>query len=311
MEFHQYKTHWQIVKENAKEYRSDYRLFYDRYAEILQEEIKTNDITNNLLSISGEVAFLDSHKPYFKVWPGIAKELMNVDFNIPSTFLKFPFKAYEIRLPKTDNPLRFRGKEVTQLLVHEHERMGAKRLHIVYRLSDEFYKERYHSWYVTALLDHRITINKMIESVLIYSPHATTKENAEFFQSICRLAISVAFFGTNQHDLIIPDLPKKIAEKYDNASDTEKKELSNRAARQGHNGYRIGSREKLLPCVRSEGHNGGGEGRELAYGHLRRPHMHMYRCGPRDNSRYELRFISLVHVRPDLELKPNVGYSIK
>jgi hypothetical protein len=136
----------------------------------------------------------------------------------------------------------------------------------------------------------------------------------EATRRLMRVVIGVTFFGQDRHELVLPDLPRRVIERYQReqrqptAAEAERELQAARA--QGLTGYKIGSEINLPTALHSApGGQYGGHGQSLREGHLRRGHLRLQACGPRLQE-HKVIFVAPTVVRPDLPLKTH-GYRIK
>ena len=124
----------------------------------------------------------------------------------------------------------------------------------------------------------------------------------EMIRRILKLTVATAFFGIDQHEMVMPDLPrKKLQRRIQRASSLA--ELSEELKRDRAHlkkwtiGREISLPRPILDTVKVESN----EIRSLTHGYLRRGHMRYQVCGEGRKMR-KLIFIHPQHVRPDLPL---------
>jgi hypothetical protein len=298
----------------------------------------------SLYTTSAEAEWIKNGSPYYKVWPEMADALSNISIEIDAKRLVLPFNTYSIRLPKTEC---FRetptSPAVCSMLVHKEDYLldlakefGMKALSAFLQTEaapkdDRDYSLMIHyqfdtekdcdwmGWYFRMgikegeLLSEQFDVfwDESAQYLIGYNP------SKEFTERLLKLAISVAFFGVHNHEVIAPDIPNRYIERYHRATakrDTvEAKKLLDRAKKMGHFGWKIGSEISLpQPIVRHINDRGStGQGNELTFGHLRSGHMRLQQVGKRDDPSYELIFIAPTVVRPDLPIRSTRGFRIE
>ena len=290
-------------------------------------DAKTVDSSvNELLS---EEDWHKSGKPYFKIWPRILESLCNVRIDISGEFLKVPFKVFEIRLPRTRNCMREGdGPVLKSILVHYLEKGRSVlpplpdnqvgQLMVFYRFDAD--KEEHSEWYfgLGIFRDEKIedTIVRYVREKSIH--YDDFEPSLPLVQSIMRVAIGTAFFGIDRHELVMPDIPRKIIQRFYQAqkdrNSTEVQKILRQAKEMGHFGWKVGSEIDLPTAdVHYLDRDGVREttDRQLSFGHIRRAHMRLQPYGPKDQpSEYKLIFLYPTPVRPDLPFRESHGYLI-
>ncbi len=320
MEFHYWSDSLSLIKkQNPSWRRYGVEDGYDRLERMLT---KPKDV-NNLRLCQSERSWHRLGKPYFKVWPTMAAALSNVRMDIGGACLNLPFNTYEVRLPVRNNPvigddgLDIKGILVDRLdncpqVVFQSPRDWTLAIHTQINTPE---KAR-DSWYCCFPIRKDETLEDQIEGCSEEIVHRSNGKNSvRVVRMVVRLAISVAFFGIDRHELVAPDIPKCYQERYrkvkQDRNDTEEAEVLKQAKRMGMFGWRIGSEVDLpLPEVRyldskNDGESHGG----LTYGHIRRAHMRLQPCGQGNKDR-RLQFIPQAFVRPDLPLAETHGFRI-
>jgi hypothetical protein len=136
---------------------------------------------------------------------------------------------------------------------------------------------------------------------------------------IVRVAVGVCFFAMDRHELILPEVRRKVIDRYIAArrqpTPAEVEEALRDAREHGMgNGYKLGSELVLpRPLVRTHGIGEGGErvdGHELTHGHIRRGHMKMQPHG-KERKQKKLIFVAPTVVRPDLPLGATRGHQVR
>lgn len=279
-------------------------------------------------------------KPYYKIWPQMLDALAVVDINIPGRFLQMPYPFFEIKLPTCHHMGSPEDPKLVGLLVsvaHQGDEIdkgipmnlesSERKLVISYQfdapnreqdiLTPEAEFQRIEFSYAMGIEDDT-PLQRRLDDADFHTSlfnDATFEPGKEFRSSLMRLAIATCFFGVGQHDVVMPDLPRKLITKYREAvaAGEPTDDIIEKGNRQMHGvGWNVGSEIDLpLPLVRYE-HKDGEPAyrRELKASHIRRGHMRMQQVGPRDDPKYKMVFIPPTVVRPDLPLGRSAGYRI-
>jgi hypothetical protein len=279
-------------------------------------------------------------KPYYKIWPQMLDALAVVDINIPGRFLQMPYPFFEIKLPTCHHMGSPEDPKLVGLLVsvaHQGDEIdkgipmnlesSERKLVISYQfdapnreqdiLTPEAEFQRIEFSYAMGIEDDT-PLQRRLDDADFHTSlfnDATFEPGKEFRSSLMRLAIATCFFGVGQHDVVMPDLPRKLITKYRDAvaAGEPTDDIIEKGNRQMHGvGWNVGSEIDLpLPLVRYEHKDGEPfRKRELQTSHIRRGHMRMQQVGPRDDPKYKMVFIPPTVVRPDLPLGRSAGYRI-
>lgn len=337
MDFYQWYSMYALRRKIDKRYRT--KPYPEAYYELIKFFMDRKDLMSSITCVA-EAQWYDYGQPYYKVWPNMAEYLSNTSIDIDGKYLALPFPAYEIRLSKT-NPFREHEKApvLKSLLIHREDYTkgfavdretlqdgwadGRDWSLMVQYQFDLPQDDDAMGWYYRMPIKNDIPISDCFQDAWERTSGYMDNQyepSKEFCQKLVRLAITVAFFGTNQHELIIPDIPTKYIERYSKAvsakDETEQTKLKDKAKRLHHFGWKIGSSEITLPRPIRVYDNSHSDGvaehiRELHFAHPRNGHMRLQPYGNKENRRYELIFIPPTIVRPDLPLRPIAGFRIK
>ena len=102
-----------------------------RYAkrELRRQKMANQQWGVELDRFRAEEAWLRLGCPYFKVWPGVIPLLANVGLDVPPTYLRLPFPAFVLRLPKDDSLLKIdESHQVRTIMVVDGESEGSQRV---------------------------------------------------------------------------------------------------------------------------------------------------------------------------------------
>lgn len=277
-------------------------------------------------------------KPYVKVWPSIASKLSHTSLDIAGKYLKIPYGAFEIRLPRENNP--FSGmSDVPELhsifVIHcegTYNLRGAesRQLSVWFDLghSDHisnvgesgFDQPTY--GYLHFRIDEEITISETLElsEEINYAMESHSaagyRPTKEYYKAVLSLAICTCFFMTNSHDLICPDIPLRYQERYKKATELNDKkaveEIIKKSKKIGMGGHTLG-REIELPRpirINSNEPTQSGQTWQQRFSYVRSGHLRLQAHGPQLSQRKVI-FIEPTVVKPLLPPKPSVGYAIK
>lgn len=289
---------------------NDFETGYEWARRTFQRSITVNQFYNGLAGTMaghgaeynrsvGERDYHENGKPYYRVYPAVLPMFAKINLDIPSEYLRLPFSAFCIRLPK-DNPLTFGdGRYVRSFLMCEHPVMDRDADRRVYLWMDTNEFERTpggHAGvisYAQLVLDPGVQIGQSIE-LLPPAPEADVP--MDIIQRVLRLGVSVCFLATGSDKLITPDvLSKDLAAwlEAERRQDSGRQHtIEERARRRGKLGWNVGAREVVHHVSRGES---AGIGRELQHQHQRGAHFR--RVGDR------VTFVRQHTVRPDLPAK--------
>ena len=319
--------------------------FYEAQIESLYKACRRRGMSEEeshgqLFTVAAQQHWYQWGKPYYKIWPQMLDALAVVDINIPGRFLQLPYPFFEIKLPTChglgtpDHPRLVgvfvstaeRGDDLSFGIPMIGQGKGRKLIvsyqfdeptHERDRLSDHTEFQRLEYSYAMTIEDDTPLQDRLAQAdqhTSVYND-GTFEPAKEFRSSLMRLAIATCFFGVGQHEVVMPDIPRKLITKYREAvaAGNPTDDIVDKGNRQMHGvGWKVGSEIDLpLPLVRYEYKDSEPmRKRELATSHIRRGHMRMQQVGPRDDPRYKMVFIPPTVVRPDLPLGRSAGYRI-
>lgn len=117
MQFHDYHTHYQIIRMNNKRHwlvADGPEKFGIRYVTELEAGVQSaygktiqevDPITPALILM--ETKWHALGRPYFNVWPSIIPALLKLRLDADASYFRLPLEQLLIRFPKTQNPLRW------------------------------------------------------------------------------------------------------------------------------------------------------------------------------------------------------------
>jgi hypothetical protein len=284
--------------------------FYQRRAVGAMNRGKSADheVASDLLH-QAEGAWYAAGRPYYKVWPSIAEALCHTDMRVDGEFFRLPFAGVEVRLPVRDNPLEpCRALVAARIEATSPDRDWS----LVIAFTDgPPGSDRTLTW----IADMPVRVGLSLEDALDQTALLTQCPDSGLARRAMRVVVGVAFFGLDRHEVILPDLPRRVVERYRRErrqpTEAEGRLLLQEAREAGLHGWRVGS-EIVLPTATVEDRDaeqGDGE-RHLTAGHVRRGHMRWQAYGERHGQR-RLQFIPPTVVRADLPLRSQHGYRVQ
>lgn len=115
MQFHDYHTHYQIMRAQDKRHplvADGPEKFYARYVASLMQGVeaaygqpleRVDPITPALVQM--ETNWHQLGRPYFNLWPSIIPALTKLKLDADASFFRLPLDQLLVRFPKSDNPL--------------------------------------------------------------------------------------------------------------------------------------------------------------------------------------------------------------
>lgn len=262
-----------------------------------------------------ERAYYAAGTPYYKVWPSILQALSHTDMNIDGEYFAMPFPAFEVRLPKTDNPLApLTSALVARVEPGDDDNDGRE---WTFCMEAETVNNDGRPCVMLARqgVQRGRKLDDMVDAVRTEYIGGFSLDTS-LIRQLLRVCIGVCFFGVDRHELVLPEVPRKIIDRYQRErrqpTDAEARDILRQARKVGLCGWKVGS-EIDLPTADLRQHaapEGQGEGRSLTTGHVRRGHLRMQACGPGYRDR-KLIFLPPTVVRPDLPMGSGHGYRIR
>jgi hypothetical protein len=138
-----------------------------------------------------------------------------------------------------------------------------------------------------------------------------SKDVSDFFKTMMRILIGISFFSMDNHELIMPDLPRRVISAISHSKTQQEKDQRLADAMKKQPGFKVGKEIELpRPIVVPDPYKSEPTGRELQYSHLRSGHLRLQRYGSQGNYTYETIFIEPTVVRPDLPMGQSPGYKV-
>lgn len=250
-----------------------------------------------------EDAWTEAHRPYFKIWPEVISTLTEVTVDVPVEYLKLPFPAIVIRLPKTGSPLAIgESLQIRSLLVTDFSQ-GMNRFVYLWVDIGETEPNGFPMlhWSRLDCLPGTTIEKSLNENRTPNLPGVNLR--GVLVQKCLRLAVSVCFLSTGTDRLVQPDVLSKDLQAYIEArrrSDQSKvREIEQRAERRKGKGWNVGQHERLRPVIyRNPADSSQAESmHQLTHQHQRRAHFRLLPSGA-------VAFVRQATVRPDLPVTP-------
>jgi hypothetical protein len=334
VEFHEYRTLWGSFKQHFPE--STISDFYGEVRELgAIESIRGNRFGPSTANQAiAEQTWLEEGRPYFKIYPDMIHLLLKTKMDVPSQYLRCPFKSFCLRFPKGHQipELTQDGYEIRAILIDESQneldfttaKIKPHRSIIAWMdfgEDEKNFPERDMGVYVPVVTYTQLKAvdDKSIEDCICRNVEGTEGRvcdegvpiTLEMTDACFRIAVAICFLATGADQIVEPDVLSKDLPRYIGSDDKAlKKRLVEKAHRRGKKGWTVG-REIKFPYHRQESHDATGAGRQLKYSHQRAAHFHAVRYGP-NKSLVKVVFIRQLTVRPDLPPAPGRrGYKTK
>jgi len=296
---------------------------------------------NEYAFMQAEQTWMAFGEPYYKIWPDMARAMSEVSIEIPNSSFKMPYPSFAILLPRGDrNTLRDpNGPALKTIIVYEflnswtpdsnefkitHKHELASGAHRAIQVNYEFdttWKGVPSCFHSSMSMYDGGSMEAEFEKSFEHSSDTFEKslEAGEYAPPtepvgrIMRLAVATCFFGIDQHELVMPDLPRRKIEKRAVQRNISHAAAYRELAREMNatKMWTIGSEIALPPVeyVKKEERTDGGEVREWTHAVTRRGHMRWQAHGPERKER-KLIFVHPHICRPDLPFAKVHGYKI-
>jgi len=295
---------------------------------------------DNMRQQLAEDQYYCAGRPYYRLYPEMLAALAKINIGIDAGLLNLPFPAFRIDFPKDtyrehDDAPYLRGLLVTgrrsgdpgiaSSLRTKFAPAGIENpsyISIDADFGDELRMRGLPNLslpckpFIVIETREGATIHKRIEEAFNWSEEDGTSQyirdeapgympSQEFMASWARIAVGIAFFAVNRHEVVISDIPAALKDKLDRAKASGSKKRIARARsrmRPFRKGFTVG-KELLVPRSLTESDDGTTSGPGLQFAHLRTGHMRWQAHGPRMQER-KLIFIPPTLVRKDLPMPP-------
>lgn len=260
-------------------------------------------------------------RPYYKVWPGMVEALRNTALNISVDSFVMPYESFAVMMPsdmggsflviKIDRSEFDSFPKLADGLGDMDSRVGREFRFalgiLLWGEEDDLTSCRLRAFEGDLF---RSAIEREVPIML--SGHFAHEPTV--FANLWRVAIAVAYFGVDNHEVVCPDIEKPIID-LNCRPKLRKMRQENAAKKHARNianckGWLVGSEIDLpRPEVINRGDVRHGTGTELTAGHIRSGHMRMQACGEALKD-HKLIFVPPTVVRPDLPFRQTHGYRI-
>lgn len=329
---------------DVKRHFAHFEQFYTEMRATIFETLQANgpgsakhgsDDLNLFNQCGDELDWFNNGKPYYKIDPWILPHLSSIPLTLPCEHLVFPFEAFEIRLPKDQFKENDKAPWVRGMLVcvyrkedlQEAKQSGMVSFNtdadtdlLVLRIDvgpEEFTRNdpetglpitsvgeaqffiRFKLKPGTSVIDCYRQRRSDMEKMQGYIP------DSDFCEKCIAIAVGTAMVACRNEEMIAPDLPRKLIERYyiaKKGGDEQKlAEINRKRLKVGMGkGWIVGMEDSERPVIITEQ---GEQKGPLQYGHWRSPHARLQPYGPRLKPTYRLIFIPASRVRKDLPLK--------
>ena len=273
-----------------------------------------------MYALKAEATYYESGQPYYKVWPNMIEAMTRVSLDVPGEAFALPYRGFVIRLPTGDHALRTKGVLCAAILVGtvwRGEPISIQTITygtvVVDGLLDITYQFTNGSATRTSYgIQNDTSLEEQLHLWTAGCPSdelaATFETTPEFKRKLLAVILATSLFGTNRHELVMPDVPRDEITivgrgKRGKALRQMRKPVQTK-------GWKVGSEIDLpRPLIKYLKRSSGG-GTELECGHIRSGHMRMQPCG-KDNKDRKLIFVAPMLIRPDLPMRTTHGYRIQ
>ena len=305
-------------------------------------EMETYELCSAMTNVTCHQNWRAFGAPYYKVWPEMSWMLSEVSMSMEGKYLNLPYPSFALLMPQGEkHAMQEPGCPVMKsclvsrldtghsaggiVMEYKSWKDRAYSLHIEYQFDGHEANGQPIVYCLTMPMYLDRPIEECVQIALTRSSEYSDGSyvpSEKFIEKLLRLIVSVTFFGVDQHEFVMPDLPKKkivkVMKALKDGDDSKIKEAANKAEHQAKKhgtgfGWSIGS-ETDLPTSDVEFRYEGGK--KLAKGErkfagVRRGHMRLQPYGGRDKPDYRMIFIKPTVIRPDLPMKASRGYTLK
>jgi hypothetical protein len=244
MKFNQYQTTYAIIKKKARKELG--RKFVD--LSIDEFYTKSMDGAPDIMCYNhacAEHMWIKCGKPYYKLWPGIAKALLNLKLDIPISMVKLPQKALLIKLPEGQDFLK-QDDFACKVIIAAYN-LSSK---VIIVLSDWGEYDQLDSpvYYVQQLhINDDTTVEKSIPPGIHPTANIGLVLSSANRLNIVRLLSGICLLGDDS-ELIKPEVLSRDQSKFMKTGDIS---LIEKAKRRGKYGFEIGNISEISPHYRN------------------------------------------------------------
>lgn len=284
MDFYKYQSLWALLKQvNCRSFFSNKEEFFDNYLEAAERAGNPFSFRRALL----EFAWERIERPYYNIYPAIIPMLLGLRLDIPCSMLRgISIQPIEVRLPQDiEIPGLIwpegRVKSLIMGLQPVPEDVGAEQLITGMAVAFDIGEIGSDGCPVMSFRFFPLREDLTIEQAAdLLPPHESADKGIKVPDSVAttliRLCACIALIDSDS-DIITPEILNRDKNKWDNASETQRQEILNRAKDRGRYGWNIGASIEYAP-------------------HYRRPHPALVRVGKgRTLTRIVMRKGSIVH----------------
>lgn len=360
MKFHEYRDEYSRFLQQHKLKSKDCppATVYDRMladgtiAKLVLAEREDADwfATKNLMLCLSEIDWINSNRPYYRIYPEYAEIFSCTELDIPLRHLMAPYRNFCIRLAEGAE-FSIHGFKIGAVLFtfcQLKDMLGDLREGFERKASQDGKDLRLEQWWMcfryhvvvpsghrqnvgllAAWPDQEDVLNMTLDDYMHRRFGTVPQSNPNWKMrmdvgepdpesiKLLRLALAVAFLGAGNDRLIERDVLHADFNLYLDAVNrkdaTKVQQLHDKAVKKrGEIGFTVGREEALLGR-RSSGARLDqelGDGKELKYQHQRKGHIHKYWYGP-GKSKLKMQWTKQVTVRPDRPLNPNKVRGVK
>jgi len=213
-----------VSKAHERVKTMDYRSYY-RYL------LENNSNHEVCVGLESELRYLDTGKPYYKVYPAMASMMSDVSIDIPVQAIPFPYDAFAILLADDPaNDIRDEGGPLLKwALVYKFKtyriddvnfsvsprypgHLASEALHVNFEFNQrrpDYEPMQFHN---VIPLDVTQSVASLMdedwEGFATEYPHEYMPTET-LYKRMMSLVIATCFFGVDRHEVVLPDLPRK------------------------------------------------------------------------------------------------------
>jgi hypothetical protein len=324
LEFYEFRSLFTYAKDQHHELRK--RDPVDFYEELIRGDGITVDMGYHASENSQNLVFMmerDLYKwtrPYYKIYPSLLKPLTELKMEVPPSYITLPYPTIEMRYYKGSGELYF-GEEIQTILATI---KNANELSFDYPIDgiDKVIllvtRTKNRTGFSFIHLEKDTNVEDSLYISEEFFKRANPDQDFKQVERIIRTVVGTSFFSMDSHELIMPDLPRKVIQRYNELkSPLEKEQLLKREQKKTI-GHRVG-REIDLPrplyenLGQTQTTSNPTESHQRTYSHVRSGHLRLQRYGPKDTPTYQTIFIAPTVVRPDLPMSttPSKGHRVR
>lgn len=277
MQFHLWKTHFEKTNEilinggEAPILYEDYKkamIHHGNEAPLIA--FKKDQHRKN--TISAELSWLQSGKPYYNILPNIMKSTLKMKLD------KIPVSMLSTPLPYQTVSLRFskESEHLENILVFIDRQAKIVCLNILHNdIEGRFQGIMYINLTLSISIEEYINRSELN----VYVDMASKID--EVFREAIRYYALISFLNNYPNEELIQfDVTEKLRNEFTTASKERKEKIIELTKRSGRIGWNIGVNEHVLGALpRLSGPTSDETGRELSNAHIRTGHLHCVRFG--------------------------------